>query len=152
MLVFVIVGGAALTLLLISMLFGELLSLLDGALSGTALGVGGTFFGASGVIVVANGLPSWVAYVSAAVLGLVSLVIVQLLVARFRSTEDVVPTDPSGLYGVARTRITPTSGEVSLSGPHEVETRMAFADAEITAGASIRVVASHGARVKVEHA
>lgn len=150
MLVFLIVGGVAIGLLLISMLFGELLSLLDGAISGTALGVGGTFFGASGVIVVANGLPDWVAYVAAAVLGLLALGVVQLVIGRFRSTEDVVPTDPSGLVGVARTRITTTSGEVSLTGPHEVETRMAFADEELPAGSQIRVVAAHGSRVKVE--
>lgn len=149
MIVFLIIGGVGLALLLISMLFGELLDLLDGALSGTGLGAGLTIFGASGLLVLANDWPVGFAYVIAAAAGLVALVGVQLLVRRFQSSEDGVPSDPADLTGVARTRVSPNGGEVSLDGPHELEARLAYSDEEIPAGTVVRVVETHGARVKV---
>ncbi|MFF2052701.1 NfeD family protein [Leifsonia sp. NPDC058194] len=149
MIVFLIIGGVGLALLLISMLFGELVDLLDGALSGTGLGAGLTIFGASGLLVLANDWPIGFAYVIAAAAGLVTLVGVQLLVRRFQSSEDGVPSNPADLTGVARTRITPNGGEVSLDGPHELESRLAYSDDEIPAGTVIRVVETHGSRVKV---
>lgn len=149
MIVFLIIGGVGLALLLISMLFGELLDLLDGALSGTGLGAGLTIFGASGLLVLANDWPVGFAYVIAAAAGLVTLVGVQLLVRRFQSSEDGAPSNPADLTGVARTRISPNGGEVSLDGPHELEARLAYSDDEIPAGAVIRVVETHGSRVKV---
>ncbi|UAJ80624.1 NfeD family protein [Leifsonia sp. ZF2019] len=149
MIVFLIIGGVGLALLLISMLFGELLDLLDGALSGTGLGAGLTIFGASGLLVLANDWPVGFAYLIAAAAGVVTLIGVQLLVRRFQSSEDGTPSDPSDLTGVTRTRVTPNGGEVSLDGPHELEARLAYSDEEIPAGTVIRVVESHGARVKV---
>ncbi|WP_025155476.1 NfeD family protein [Leifsonia aquatica] len=149
MIVFLIIGGVGLALLLISMLFGELLDLLDGALSGTGLGAGLTIFGASGLLVLANDWPVGFAYVIAAAAGLVTVVGVQLLTRRFQNSEDGAPSNPSGLTGVTRTRVSPNGGEVSLDGSHELEARLAYADEEIPAGATIRVVETHGSRVKV---
>lgn len=150
MLVFMIIGGIGLFILLISMFFGELFDLLDGALSGTGLGAGLTLFGASGVLVLANGWPTGYAYLIAGAAGLVTLVGVQLLVRRFQHSEDGTPSDPSGLTGVTRTRVTPAGGEVSLDGPYEVETRLATSETEIPAGTTVRVVAASGSRVRVE--
>jgi membrane protein implicated in regulation of membrane protease activity len=147
--VFVIIGGVGLVLLLVSMLFGELLDLLDGALSGTGLGAGLTIFGASGLLVLANDWPVGFAYVIAGAAGLVAFVGVQLLVRRFQSSEDGTPSNPADLTGVARTRVTPSGGEVSLDGPHELESRLAFSDEEIPVGTTIRVTETHGSRVKV---
>lgn len=150
MLVFVAIGSAGLVILIVSMLFGELFDLLDGALSGTGLGSGLTLFGASGVLVLANGWPAGYAYLIAAVAGLIALVGVQLVIRRFQRSEDGVPSDPTDLTGVARTTVTPAGGEVSLDGPYEVETRLATSAVVIPAGTLVRVVSAAGARVRVE--
>lgn len=150
MLVFIAIGVAGLVVLLVSMLFGELLDLLDGALSGTGLGAGLTLFGASGVLALANGWPAAASYLIAAVAGVVTLAGVQLLVRRFVRSEDGVPSDPAGMTGVARMTVTRAGGEVSLDGPYEVEARLATSDVDIPSGASIRVVAANGPRVRVE--
>lgn len=150
MLVFIAIGAAGLVVLLVSMLFGELFDLLDGALSGTGLGAGLTLFGASGVLALANGWPAAAAYLIAAVAGVVTLAGVQLLVGRFVRSEDGAPSDPAGMTGVARTTVTRTGGEVSLDGPYEVEARLATSDVDIPSGAPIRVVAANGPRVRVE--
>ncbi|MGH1523562.1 NfeD family protein [Leifsonia sp. L25] len=150
MLVFIVIGVAGLVVLLVSMLFGELFDLLDGALSGTGLGAGLTLFGASGVLALANGWPGGAAYLIAAVAGILTLAGVQLLVRRFVRSEDGAPSDPAGMTGVARTTVTRSGGEVSLDGPYEVEARLATSDVDIPGGTPIRVVAANGARVRVE--
>lgn len=149
---FIIVGGIGLVAVLASLVFGELLDLLDGAISLTAIGSAFTVFGAVGAIVVVNGLPTWSAYVISAVVGLLVLVGIQALLRAFRRSEDGAPADPTGLYGTARSTITGASGEVSLDGPNEIETRMAFADERIEPGTRVRVVELQGTRVRVEPA
>lgn len=152
MLPFIIVGGVGLLVVLISLVFGELFDLLDGAISATALGSAFTVFGAVGAIVFANDLPLWLSYVIAIAVGLAVLLAVQLLIRSFRRSEDGEPSSPLGLYGTARSSISASSGEVSLDGPHEIETRLAFADVRIETGTRIRVVEMQGSRVKVEPA
>jgi membrane protein implicated in regulation of membrane protease activity len=152
MLPFLIVGGVGLAVVLISLLFGEIFDLLDGAISATALGSAFTVFGAVGAIVYANNLPLWASYAISIALGLLVLLGVQLLIRNFKRSEDGEPSSPLGLYGTARTSITVSAGEVSLDGPHEIETRLAFADARIEAGTRIRVIEMQGSRVRVEPA
>lgn len=152
MLPFLIVGGIGLLLILVSLVFDEILDFLDGALSGTAVGSALVVFGASGAIAVANGLPEWSAYLISAVIGLLVLVGVQLLIRSLKRSEDGAPSSPVGLYGVSRSTITTTSGEVSLDGPHEIETRLAFADETIPRDTRIRVIELQGSRVRVERA
>ena len=150
MLVFIAIGVAGLVVLLVSLLFGELFDLLDGALSGTGLGAGLTLFGASGVLALANGWPASAAYLIAGAAGVVTLLGVQLLIRRFVRSEDGAPSDPAGMTGVARTPVTRAGGEVSLDGPYEVEARLATSDTDIPSGTPIRVVAANGPRVRVE--
>lgn len=152
MLPFLIVGGIGLLLVLVSLIFDEILDFLDGALSGTAVGSALVVFGASGLIAVSNGLPSWVAYLIAIPLGVVALFAVQLLIRSLRRSEDGSPSSPLGLYGVTRSTVSTTSGEVSLDGPHEIETRLAFADETIPRDTRIRVIEVQGSRVQVERA
>ncbi len=152
MLPFLIVGGIGLLLVLISLLFDGILDFLDGALSGTAVGSAFVVFGASGAIVVANGLPDWSAYLISAAIAVVVLIGVQLLIRTLRRSEDGTPSSPVGLYGVTRSTVTTTSGEVSLDGPNEIETRLAFADETIPRDTRIRVVELQGSRVRVERA
>jgi membrane protein implicated in regulation of membrane protease activity len=152
MLPFLIVGGIGLVLVIFSLMFDEILDFLDGALSGTAVGSALVVFGASGAIAVANGLPDWSAYLISAVVGIVVFVGVQLLIRSLRRSEDGTPSSPVGLYGVTRSNVTTTSGEVSLDGPHEVETRLAFADEPIPRDTRIRVIELQGSRVRVERA
>lgn len=152
MLPFLIVGGIGLLLVVFSLMFDEILDFLDGALSGTAVGSALVVFGASGAIAVANGLPDWSAYLISAVIALVVFVGVQLLIRSLRRSEDGAPSSPVGLYGVTRSNVTTTSGEVSLDGPHEIETRLAFADEPIPRDTRIRVIELQGSRVRVERA
>jgi len=152
MLPFLIVGGIGLLLVVFSLMFDEILDFLDGALSGTAVGSALVVFGASGAISVANGLPEWSAYLISAVIGIVVFVGVQLLIRSLRRSEDGTPSSPVGLYGVTRSTVTTTSGEVSLDGPHEIETRLAFADETIPRDTRIRVIEQQGSRVRVERA
>ncbi len=149
---FLIVGGIGLVLVLVSLLFDEILDFLDGAISGTAIGSALVVFGASGAIAVSNGLPQWSAYLISAVIAVVVLIAVQLLIRSLRRSEDGAPSSPVGLYGVSRSTITTTSGEVSLDGPHEIETRLAFADETIPRDTRIRVIELQGSRVRVERA
>jgi membrane protein implicated in regulation of membrane protease activity len=152
MLPFLIVGGIGLVLVIFSLMFDEILDFLDGALSGTAVGSALVVFGASGAIAVANGLPDWSAYLISAVIAIVVFVGVQLLIRSLRRSEDGTPSSPVGLYGVTRSNVSTTSGEVSLDGPHEIETRLAFADEPIPRDTRIRVVELQGSRVRVERA
>lgn len=152
MLPFLIVGGIGLVLVIFSLMFDEILDFLDGALSGTAVGSALVVFGASGAIAVANGLPDWSAYLISALIALVVFAGVQLLIRSLRRSEDGTPSSPVGLYGVTRSNVTTTSGEVSLDGPHEVETRLAFADEAIPRDTRIRVIELQGSRVRVERA
>jgi membrane protein implicated in regulation of membrane protease activity len=152
MLPFLIVGGIGLVLVIFSLMFDEILDFLDGALSGTAVGSALVVFGASGAIAVANGLPDWSAYLISAVIAIVVFVGVQLLIRSLRRSEDGMPSSPVGLYGVTRSNVSTTSGEVSLDGPHEIETRLAFADELIPRDTRIRVVELQGSRVRVERA
>lgn len=152
MLPFIIVGAVGLVLVLISVFAGELFDLLDGAISATGVGAALAVFGAVGAIVVANGLPDWLSYVIAIGVGLLVLLGVQLVIRSFKRSEDGAPSSPLGLYGTARSTITASSGEVSLDGPMEIETRMAFADERIEPGTRIRVVEQQGTRIRVEPA
>ncbi len=152
MLPFLIVGGIGLVLVIFSLMFDEILDFLDGALSGTAVGSALVVFGASGAIAVANGLPDWSAYLISAVIAIAVFIGVQLLIRALRRSEDGTPSSPVGLYGVTRSNVTTTSGEVSLDGPHEIETRLAFADEPIPRDTRIRVIELQGSRVRVERA
>lgn len=152
MLPFLIVGGIGLLLVLVSLLFDEILDFLDGAISGTAVGSAFVVFGASGAIAISNGLPEWVSYIISAAIGIVVFVAVQLLIRSLRRSEDGTPSSPLGLYGVTRSNVSTTSGEVSLDGPGEIETRLAFADEPIPRDTRIRVIEIQGSRVRIERA
>ncbi|WP_166868517.1 MULTISPECIES: NfeD family protein [unclassified Salinibacterium] len=152
MLPFLIVGGIGLLLVLVSLLFDEILDFLDGAISGTAVGSAFVVFGASGAIAISNGLPDWSSYLISGVIGVAVYIAVQLLIRSLRRSEDGTPSSPVGLYGVTRSNVTTTSGEVSLDGPGEIETRLAFADEPIPRDTRIRVIEMQGSRVRIERA
>ncbi|WP_353808269.1 hypothetical protein [Agromyces sp. SYSU T00194] len=149
---FLLVGGAGLLLLVISLLLGDLFDHLDfgdGFISATALGVGGVVFGAAGALTLSWGLDVGWAYVLAVVLALVAYVLSVLLVRRLAASSDGAPASAVGLAGYTTAPVGLTGGEVSLDGPGEIERRLAFADEDIAAGVRIRVVDHVGARVKV---
>ncbi|MCL2092114.1 MAG: NfeD family protein [Micrococcales bacterium] len=149
---FVVVGTAGLVVLLASLALGDVLDLLDGAITGAGLGAGMAMFGAVGTIVAVNDGPVVLTYALSGGVGLAVLVAVPLAERALHRSEDGAPVSPLGLYGTARSTITASSGEVSLDGPHEVETRMAFADYQIASGSRVHVVDVQGTRVKVEQA
>ncbi len=149
---FLIVGGLGLVLLVISLVIGDVLDhfeIGDGLISGTALGVGLTVFGAAGALTVSAGLDLVWAYVLAAVLAIVAYVASVVFVRSLARSSDGVPTSAIGLTGVATSTISAAGGEVSLDGPGELERRLAYADAPIAEGSRVRVVEHAGSRVKV---
>lgn len=149
---FLIVGGLGLVLLVISLVIGDVLDhfeIGDGMLSGTALAVGLTVFGASGALTVSAGLDLVWAYVLAAVLALAAYAASVAFVRSLARSSDGVPASAVGLTGVATASITEAGGEVSLDGPSELERRLAYADTPIPEGSRVKVVEHEGSRVKV---
>ncbi|MCC3299469.1 hypothetical protein [Arthrobacter caoxuetaonis] len=152
MIAFLIVGGIGAALLLLSMLLGpvfDFLDVLDGALSGTAVGSGLTIFGASGALVLSNDGPVWLAYAVAAVLFAAAVGVVSRMTSKLQKASVQVPHEVIGLTGVSITRITGALGEVQLNHPREINKRLAFCDGVIGSGVSIVVTELHGSRVKV---
>lgn len=150
MVVFVVLGVLGLVLALLSLVTGDLLELGDGALSGTSLGTGLMLFGATGAVVVANGLPVVAAYPASIVVGALAVLGVQLLLRRLRAGDDAAPVSLVGVQGVVTSDVGPGYGEVSLDAPTELEARLAHADEPIDQGRRIVVVEQNGGRVKVE--
>ncbi|GAA2977616.1 membrane protein implicated in regulation of membrane protease activity [Microbacterium terrae] len=149
---FLIVGGIGLAVLLISLIVGDIFDhfeIGDGAISGTALGIAAVVFGAAGVLTSTSGLDLVWAYVLAAVLAIAAYLVAVLFVKKLTASSDGVPVSAVGQTGVTRSTISPSGGEVSLDGPHEVERRLAYADQTIDEGVRIRVVEHSGTRVKV---
>lgn len=144
---FLIIGSIGLLLLLVSMLLGELIDFGDGMISGTSLGVGGVVFGALGAIATVNDLPTWTAYAGSAVVAVVVVLLVQRLVRGLARTEDGTARPLAGLEGVATSRITTTTGEVSLD--DELERRLAWANQVITEGTRVVVLEETTGRVLV---
>ncbi|HRN28814.1 MAG TPA: NfeD family protein [Terrimesophilobacter sp.] len=153
MMPFLIVGGVGVVLVLISLVLGDVFDSLDvgdGLLSATSLGVAAIVFGASGTLTLGGGLELVWAYVLAVVLALAAYALSALMVRNLKRSSDGVPASAIGLSGVARSDISPSGGEVSLDGTHEVERRLAYSAAPIAEGSRIRVVDQSGMRVKVE--
>ena len=147
-----IVGGLGLVLLVVSLVLGDVLDQLelgDGLISGTALGVGLTVFGAAGALTVGAGLDLVWAYVLAAVLAVAAYLASVAFVRSLARSSDGVPSSALGLTGVATASITASGGEVRLDGPGELERRLAWADAPIAEGSRVTVVEHAGGRVKV---
>ena len=153
MLPFLIVGAVGLLLLLSSIIVGDLLDLIgagDGLVSGIAIGAALSIFGVAGIITVSNDLPTWLTYVIAVALALVALVAIQLFVSHIAKQESGGHYSPVGLVGVTTVTTGPAGGEVNLDDVRELERRLAFSDATLSAQTRIRVVEEDGYRVKVE--
>ncbi|MFI2490208.1 NfeD family protein [Promicromonospora kroppenstedtii] len=150
MLVFIVIGLLGLGLAVTSLLLGDFLDLLDGAISGTSLGAGGLLFGATGMLVLSSGLEPWVAYPAGIVVAVLVVVLVNVLIKRVKAGEDSTPVSLVGTQGSVTSDVDRGHGEVSLDAASELETRLAFADEPIGQGTRIVVVEQHGARVKVE--
>lgn len=150
MITFIVVGIIGLSLLALSTLFGEILDLADGAVSGTGLGAGLTVFGAVGLLTYrGDGSLLW-PIVWSAVAGLAMMVIVQVSITRLRKLDDGVRGSVVGVQGIATTDISPSRGEVSLDDPTELERRMAWSNTPIAEGSRIIVREQAGSRVRVE--
>lgn len=152
---FLIIGGIGLLILIISLVVGDIFDhfeIGDGAISGTALGVAATVFGAAGVLTAGADLDIVWAYVLAAVLAVAAYVVALLLVRRLTASSDGELQSAVGLTGISRSDISVAGGEVSLDGPHEIERRLAYSEQPIPEGVRIRVIEHTGTRVKVEPA
>ncbi|MFS0703661.1 hypothetical protein AB6N23_03990 [Cellulomonas sp. 179-A 9B4 NHS] len=155
MTVFLVIGAVGLVVLLASLVFGDLLESFDigqGGVSGIAVGAGAVVFGASGVIALSSELDLVWAYVLAVGLAALAVVVAQLLIRNLSATEDAPPPPLEGAFGVTTATTGPGGGEVRLEGVRDLESRLAWADDEIEAGARVVVVAVSGSRVRVTRA
>ncbi|MDM8085258.1 hypothetical protein QUV83_10825 [Cellulomonas cellasea] len=155
MLLFSIIGGIGLLLLVVSLVLGEVfgeLSFGDVGLSGSAVGIGAVVFGASGVIAVANDLPTVWTYVFAVVFAVVSAIVAQMMINRLADSEDAPPPPLEGAFGVLTATTGPDGGEVRLEGVRDLESRLAWADEVLDAGQRVVVVGVSGSRVRVTKA
>ncbi|MFC8190198.1 hypothetical protein ACFUMH_00895 [Cellulomonas sp. NPDC057328] len=155
MTVFLVIGAVGLVVLLASLVFGDLLESFDigqGGVSGIAVGAGAVVFGASGVIALSSELDLVWAYVIALGLAALAVVVAQLLIRNLSATEDAPPPPLEGAFGVTTATTGPGGGEVRLEGVRDLESRLAWADDEIEAGARVVVVAVSGSRVRVTRA
>jgi membrane-bound ClpP family serine protease len=153
MLPFLIVGAIGLLLLLSSIIIGDLLDLIgggDGLVSGVAVGAALSIFGVAGVITTSNDLPTYLTYVIAVALALISLVAIQLFVTHIAKQESGGHYSPVGLVGVTTVATGPTGGEVRLDDVRELERRLAVSESSLAAHTRIRVVEEDGYRVRVE--
>lgn len=155
MLLFTIIGGIGLLLLVVSLVLGEVfgeLSFGDVGLSGSAIGIGAVVFGASGVIAVANSLPTVWTYVFAVAFAVISAAFAQVLINRLADSEDAPPPPLEGAFGVLTATTGPDGGEVRLEGVRDLESRLAWADEVLDAGQRVVVVGVSGSRVRVTKA
>ncbi len=155
MLLFTIIGGIGLLLLVVSLVLGEVfgeLSFGDVGLSGSAVGIGAVVFGASGVIAVANSLPTVWTYVFAVAFAVISAAVAQVLINRLADSEDAPPPPLEGAFGVLTATTGPDGGEVRLEGVRDLESRLAWADEVLDAGQRVVVVGVSGSRVRVTKA
>jgi membrane protein implicated in regulation of membrane protease activity len=150
MLVFIIIGLLGLALAVASLVLGDFIDLVDGALSGTSLGAGGLLFGATGMVVLSSGLPLWVAYPAGLVVAVLVIIMANVLIRRLKAGDDGGPVSLLGVQGTVTSDVDRGHGEVSLDAATELETRLAFSDEPIEQGTRIVVVEQHGGRVKVE--
>lgn len=150
MTVFLILGAIGLVLIVLSLMFGDLFELDGGFVSLPAIAVALVVFGASGAITIALGLGVIWAYLIAIAIGLLAYGLAAGMIRSLQRSGDGLPREVTGSTGTAMSRITTSSGEVSLDVVGEVERRLAFADAQIEQGTRIRVIEQHGTRVKVE--
>lgn len=151
MTLFIILGGVGLALLLVSLIFGDFFDFDGGGfISVPGIAIGLVVFGASGAITLSAGLGVLWVYVIALIVGIIAYALSALVVRSLQRSSDGEARDVTGDTGTAMSRITGSSGEVSLDGVGEIERRLAFADEEIPSGTRIRVVRAFGSRVKVE--
>ncbi len=152
MTVFLIIGGAGLVLLVLSLVVGEVFESFDigdGGISGMAVGIGAVVFGASGVLALSSDLATGWSYAIAAGFALVAGVVSQLFINRLSSSEDPPPPPLEGAFGVLTSTTGPEGGEVRLEGVRDLESRLAWSDATLQAGTRVVVVSVSGSRVQV---
>lgn len=155
MLLFSVIGGIGLLLLVVSLVVGEVfeeISLGDVGLSGSAMGIGAVVFGASGVIAVANDLPSFWTYVIGVVFAVLATAVSQQFINRLAASEDAPPPPLEGAFGVLTATTGPDGGEVRLEGVRDLESRLAWADEVLAPGQRVVVVGVSGSRVRVTKA
>lgn len=151
MLIFAIVGAVGLILLIISSFLDGIFDFVDFGVSSIALSLALLFFGGTGLLFTNFNFGLIATLIFSLVAAILVAVFAQAIINHLIQTEDGATTyDLAGLTGVATSKITDNSGEVSLYDPREVESRLAWSEMPLEAGTKIRVVARSGSRVKVE--
>ena len=150
MTLFYVVGGIGVALLVISLVFGDLLDMVDAqdfGISGVAVGAALASFGAAGLVLGDSGLMIFLSIVIALLLAWGVQAIVNHLA---RNEVSSIDYSVLGLEGVLTATTGPTSGEVRLDDSREVEKRMAMASEYLEVGTRVRVIDMKGPGVVVE--
>lgn len=149
---FFIVGVVGVVILVLSVLLGDLLGIFDigdGLISGASVGAGLTFFGVPGYLTLSNGGPLWLAFVLAAILAAVAMMVIQRMTRTLADSSEVEEYSLVGLSGITTESTSATHGEVKLSHPREINKRLAFSSDSIPVGTAVLVTEVHGSKVKI---
>lgn len=150
---FLIVAGIGLAMLVISGIVGEFLELLDFVdlgVSSLALSLALLTFGSAGALATTLGVGTLPAIAIALASGAAFAVGGQKFVNHLVASDDGdAAYELKGLLGKSTSTIGPNGGEVRLSDPRELETRLAWSDEVIEPGTAIEVIEYGEGRVKV---
>lgn len=144
MVTFAIIAAVGLLLLVATSFLDEIFNFGDGLFSGVTIGAGAMIFGASGVIALGSGLPSFVAYGISLALFFITLVITRKITSLAQASETKERPSMVGVEGTVTVTVSSNGGEVRLNSIHEMEPRMARSNEVIPTGTKIKVVSDHG--------
>lgn len=153
--VFLLIAAAGAVLLLGSILLGDIFEffggfdLFGGLLSTTAIGLAATLFGANGYFLLHNGSSVSIALGFGALWVAIGVAIAVALEKWIISKTEKVIHNIIGRHGTALTKIDSNLGKVQVNHYSEANSRFAFSDSEIPAGAEVVILEEVDGKVKV---
>lgn len=153
--VFLTIAVAGAVLLMGSMLLGDIFDffhsfdLFGGLLSTTAIGLSATLFGANGYFLMHNGASSSTALGFGALWVVIGITVAVALEKWIITKTAKVIHNIVGRHGTALTKIDSNLGKVQIDHYSEANSRFAFSDSDIPAGAEVVILEEVDGKVKV---
>lgn len=154
--VFLTIAIAGAVLLMGSMVLGDIFDFFHafdffgGVLSTTAIGLSATLFGANGYFLMHNGASSSTALGFGILWVAIGVIIAVALEKWIVSKTEKVVHNIVGRHGTALTKIDSNLGKVQIDHYSEANSRFAFSDSDIPAGAAVVILEEVDGKVKVE--
>lgn len=153
--VFLTIAIAGAALLMSSMLLGDLFGFFHafdffgGVLSTTAIGLSATLFGANGYFLMNSGSSATTAIMFGLLWIAIGIAIAVVLEKWIVAKTQKVIHNIVGRHGTALTKIDSNLGKVQVDHYSEANSRFAFSDSEIPAGAEVVILEEVDGKVKV---